>query len=111
MILPYVFFVMLAIRGLFLSGSELGIKYMFEPDWSKLWKPKIWLDALVQVFYQLSIASAGVINYSSKKPKNESFMSILYIVPLGLIICGLLSGLIIFMYVGHFCFEKGVAIN
>jgi len=84
---------------------------MFSPNWSKLAQPKIWLDAVVQAFYQLSIASAGIMNYSSKKPKNESFMSILLIVPLGLIFCGILSGLIIFMYVGHFCFEKGLEIS
>lgn len=84
---------------------------MFKPDWSKLAAPRIWMDALVQVFYQMSIASAGVMNYSGKKPKNEPFMSILYIIPIGLLICGVLSGLIIFMYVGHFCFERGLEIS
>lgn len=105
------FFLILAVRGLFLPGAEAGLVYMFSPKWAKLKEPRIWLDALVQVFFQLSTASAGVINYSSKKPKNESFISILYIVPIGLIVCGLLSGLIIFMYVGHFCFEKGIDIH
>lgn len=62
------------------------------------------MDALVQVFYQLSISTAGLLNYSSKKRKNDQLQKILFIVPIGLVACGLLSGLIIFMYVGHYCY-------
>lgn len=35
-IVPYFFLIMMAVRGWFLSGSEIGIKYLFEPDWSEL---------------------------------------------------------------------------
>lgn len=110
-ILPYIFIAVLTIRGLSLEGSEQGIKYLFAPDWSKLYQPRIWVDALVQVFYQTTVASGGVVCYGSRKPKNEPFLSILYIVPLGLILCGVLSGLVVFMYVGHFCHESGLQIH
>lgn len=110
-LLPYLFIGVLAVRGLSLEGSELGIQYLFEPDWSKLLRPKIWVEAMVQVFYQLSIGSGGMVYYASKKPKTEKFLSILYIVPLGLLICGILSGLIVFMYVGHFCHMNGLSIT
>jgi SNF family Na+-dependent transporter len=110
-VLPYVFITALTIRGWQLEGSELGIQYLFSPDWSKLLRPKIWIEALIQVFFQLAVASGGVICYGSKKPRNEPFLSILYIVPIGLIVCGLLSGLVVFMYVGHFCHTNGTSIN
>lgn len=77
-IVPYLFFIVLMVKGFFLSGSELGIKYLLEPDWSKLLGTKvivsitqIWIDAIVQVFFQTSISSAGLLNYSSKKPKRQ----------------------------------------
>jgi SNF family Na+-dependent transporter len=33
---PYFFFIVLAIRGIFLDGAIEGIKYLFVPDFSKL---------------------------------------------------------------------------
>lgn len=35
----------------------------------------------------------------------------MYIVPIGILVCGLLSGMIIFMYVGHYCYERQVLIS
>lgn len=35
-LMPYVLFLILAIRGLFLDGAMEGIKYLLVPDFSKL---------------------------------------------------------------------------
>ena len=72
---------------------------------------QIWVDATVQVFFQFSIASAGLINFASLKRKTESFTSILYLIPLSLILCGFLCGCVIFMYVGHFCQTENLLIS
>lgn len=34
---PFVFLLILLIRGLFLDGASEGLAYLFEPKWSKLW--------------------------------------------------------------------------
>ncbi len=68
-LLPYALFIILAIRGVFLSGAINGLKYLFIPDFSKLFAVEIWIDAIVQVFYQLSVASGGIVNLSSLKPR------------------------------------------
>ena len=67
--MPYVFFFILLIRGLFLSGAGTGLKYLLLPDFTKLFAVEIWIDAIVQVFYQMTVACSGIINLSSMKPK------------------------------------------
>lgn len=68
-LMPYIFFFILSIRGMFLSGAWQGLKYLFIPDFTKLFRAEIWIDALVQVFFQMTVACSGIINLSSLKPK------------------------------------------
>ena len=68
-LLPYVFFTILLLRGFFLSGAGTGLKYLLLPDFTKLFALEIWIDAIVQVFYQMTVACSGIINLSSMKPK------------------------------------------
>lgn len=53
----------------------------------------------------MSIAIAGIMNFSSLKPKKEKHLIGLYVIPLSLIVCGMLCALDVFMYLGHFCQE------
>ena len=102
-LMPYLFFIILGIRGLFLTGAIDGIKYLFIPDFRKLFQVEIWIDAVVQVFFQMTVACSGIINLSSLKPKKESFLIGIYIIPISLVICGMLCSINIFAYLGHFC--------
>ena len=68
-LMPYIFFFVLVIRAFFLSGAMTGLKYLLVPDFSKLFSSQIWIDAIVQVFYQMTVAVSGIVNLSSLKPK------------------------------------------
>lgn len=68
-LLPYFALLVLAIRGIFLNGAIDGLKYLFYPDFSKLFSTQIWVDAIVQVLYQMALAVGAIINMSSMKPK------------------------------------------
>lgn len=68
-LMPYALFMILAVRGLFLDGAMSGLKYLLVPDFSKLFAVEIWIDAIVQVFFQMTIAIGGIMNLSSLKPK------------------------------------------
>lgn len=68
-LMPYFFFFIMLIRALFLEGSGVGLKYLFVPDFTKLFAVDIWIDAIVQVFFQMTVACSGIINLSSLKPK------------------------------------------
>lgn len=110
-LMPYFFFVILGVRGLYLEGAMEGLKYLFVPDFTKLFRSEIWIDAIVQVFYQMTVAISGIINLSSMKPKKENFMIGIYIIPLSITLCGLLCAMNIFVYLGHFCQEASLSIS
>ena len=110
-LMPYFFFVVLAIRGVFLDGAGTGILYLLTPKLGKLFTAEIWIDAVVQVFYQMTVACSGIINLSSLKPKKQSYLEGVYIIPISLVVCGVLCSLNIFMYLGHFSQELGVEID
>ena len=40
---PYIFMLVLLIRGVTLDGAELGLKYYLLPDWSKLLETQVGL--------------------------------------------------------------------
>ncbi|XP_047461198.1 sodium-dependent neutral amino acid transporter B(0)AT1-like [Mugil cephalus] len=70
--LPYAVLTIFLIRGLTLKGSVEGIKFLFTPDLDELWNPSTWLDAGAQVFYSFSLASGGLISFSSYNPVHNN---------------------------------------
>lgn len=108
---PYLLLLILIVRGLYLPGALEGLAYLLKPDFGKLLTGSIWKDAAIQVFYQLSVASAGIINFASLKKKTEQFEDIIYIMPLGLMLCGLMSGMAIFIYLGYYSNVLNVSID
>lgn len=67
------FGVILAIRGVTLqpgvgnalyAGTE-GLNYLWTPDFSTIWSPKVWLAAAGQIFFTLSVGMGSIQCYSS----------------------------------------------
>lgn len=108
---PFVIFFLLVLRGLFLEGAWEGIVYLFKPNWSLIFTPSIWIDATTQVFYQLSIGMGTIINISSQKARRDDIVRSVILVPAGLVLCGILSALTIFIYLSHFCLINGLTIR
>lgn len=108
---PFALLTVLMLRGLFLSGSGLGLQYLFRPRWDKIWEGEIWTDAMVQVFYQMGVGVGALVCISSMNPRRQDLMKGIIFVPLGLITCGLLSAVTIFVYLSHFCSEVGLDIS
>jgi len=100
---PFVILTILVLRGLFLEGALDGILFLFKPKWEMLWDYSIWIDATTQVFYQLSLGNGTILNIATAKARREDLLKSVLIVPLGLVLCGLLSALTIFIYLSHFC--------
>ncbi|GGC69113.1 sodium-dependent transporter [Hoyosella rhizosphaerae] len=60
-----VLFLTLVIRSLFLDGAIDGLNAFFQPDWSLLTNPTVWIAAYGQIFFSLSIAFGIMITYAS----------------------------------------------
>ena len=71
---PYVLLTAFLIKGLSLPGSLEGIKFLFRPDFTKLWDGHVWLAAAEQIFYSLGLAGGSCIAMASYMPHQNNFL-------------------------------------
>lgn len=67
----FILFVILAIRVAFLPGAIEGYKFMFMPRWSALLDPMVWIWAMGQAFFSLSLTGSGMIVYGAYLSDDE----------------------------------------
>ena len=74
----FLIFLALAVRVAFLPGVSEGYRFMLIPRWEALKNPMVWITAMGQAFFSLSITGSGMIVYGAYLDDQES------VVPLGL---------------------------
>ena len=72
----FIIFVVLAIRVAFLPGAIDGYFFMFTPDWSALLNPMVWVWAMGQAFFSLSVTGSGMIVYGAYLDKKEDVVHV-----------------------------------
>jgi SNF family Na+-dependent transporter len=73
------FGVLLAIRGITLKSGNAGavydgtegLNYLWTPDFSSIWTPKVWLAAAGQIFFTLSVGMGSIQCYASYLRKRD----------------------------------------
>ncbi len=72
----FVIFLILAVRVAFLAGSGEGYAFMFTPRWEMLADPMIWIWAMGQAFFSLSVPGSGMIVYGAYLSKEEDVVGV-----------------------------------
>ncbi|WP_191561402.1 sodium-dependent transporter [Metabacillus idriensis] len=91
----FLLFIVLIVRSLALEGAMEGVRFLFQPDFSKLTSEVI-LAALGQSFFTLSVGVSVMVTYSSYLPKESNLpQSAISIVGMNIFIV-VLAGLAIF---------------
>ncbi|MDA3816899.1 MAG: sodium-dependent transporter [Prolixibacteraceae bacterium] len=90
-----VLIVILDIRAITLPGASEGLKFLFEPDFSKITGASI-LEALGQAFFSLSIGMGTLITYGSYINKKENLGQATVAVAFTDTIIAILAGVAIF---------------
>ena len=72
----FVIFVILAIRVSMLPGAAAGYEFMFTPDWSALKDPMVWIWAMGQAFFSLSVTGSGMIVYGAYLDDQEDVVHV-----------------------------------
>lgn len=105
--LLFIMTLVMVIRGVTLPGAAVGINYLLEPDFSRIFDAKVWTAAYGQIFFTLSIGFAIMIAYSSYLPKKSDIVNNAFMT--SLINCGysLLAGLATFSVLGHMAVTSG----
>jgi len=110
-IFPYLVLIIMFVRGVSLPGAIHGIKVFFTPDWSRLFKPQIWMDAAAQVFFSLSLGFGALIAYASCNPMDNKLMRDAYIIVIADSMTAVFGGVVIFSILGHRQYITGVPVD
>ncbi|MFR0770485.1 MAG: hypothetical protein ACLSHO_13560 [Dysosmobacter sp.] len=69
-------FLILAVRVALLPGAAEGYVFMFTPRWEALTNPMIWIWAMGQAFFSLSVTGSGMIVYGAYLSKDEDVVGV-----------------------------------
>ncbi len=94
--LPIICLLILAIKGMLMSGAMEGLTKFFVPDFSSLSSADIWIDAIGQVFYSLSIMMAIMVAYGSFLTEDSNIAKDSVIIAFSDFAISVLSGIVLF---------------
>jgi len=107
-IFPYVVMLILLGKALTLPGSLDGIIYFFTPQWDKILLPSVWMAAVTQMFFSLSVYFGIIAAYASYNKFDNNVQRDANIVTSLDTVASMLSGCTIFAIIGHLAHELGV---
>lgn len=95
-IIPVVLFAAMAVRGLFYPNAGEALAALFTPDFSCLLNPRMWLSALGQVFFSLSVAVGIMPAYGSYLPEGTDIFTCSLFIAAADFLVSLLSSVVLF---------------
>ncbi|XP_063874832.1 sodium-dependent nutrient amino acid transporter 1-like isoform X2 [Scylla paramamosain] len=98
---PYVSLVTLLLRGMTLPGAFDGMLYFITPNFKKLLDPYVWLAAVTQAFFSLSVGFGAVITLASYNSFCHDIYRDAWIISLADTFTSLLAGFTIFAILGN----------
>ena len=103
----FVIFVILAIRVSLLPGAAAGYRFMFTPDWAKLKDPMVWIWAMGQAFFSLSVTGSGMIVYGAYLDDKEDVVH----VAIRTAVCDTIAALVAALVIIPACFAYGLDVG
>lgn len=103
----FIIFVILAVRVAMLPGAAEGYRFMFTPRWEALKDPMVWVWAMGQAFFSLSVTGSGMIVYGAYLGDQEDVVHIAIRTALFDTIAALVAALVIIPA----CFAYGLDVG
>ncbi|XP_018020299.1 sodium- and chloride-dependent GABA transporter ine isoform X2 [Hyalella azteca] len=109
--LPYVFILVFLVRAVTLEGAGVGLKYLFQPEWSRLLDVQVWVYAAAQNFNSIGIGFGSMITFSSYNKFSNNLLTDVWIIALVNAGTSLLAGIIVFSTMGNIAYELDCSIT
>ena len=106
-----ILFIAMVVRALFLPGAIDGLNAFFTPEWGALANPSVWLAAVAQIFYSLSVAFGIMMTYASYLKKNANLTGAGLVAGFANSSFEILAGIGVFAALGFMAFGQGVQIS
>lgn len=104
-------FVFLVVRALFLPGAIDGLNAFFTPEWDALFDASVWLAALSQIFFSMSIAFGIMLTYASYLPKRSNLTGTGLVAGFANSSFEILAGIGVFATLGFMAHQQNVTID
>lgn len=98
--LPVIFLIAMAVKGCTMPGAMEGMKMLFVPKLSALSDASLWIDAVGQVFFSLSIMMAIMFAYGSYLDEGSNIAVDTFVIALSDAGVSVLSGIVMFSTMG-----------
>lgn len=95
-IIPIVLLLIMAGRGLLYENSAEALSALFIPDFSKLYKAELWVTALGQVFFSLSIVVGIMPAYGAYLPEKTNIFTCSLIIAAADFLVSVLAAVVLF---------------
>ncbi|MCK5833101.1 sodium-dependent transporter [bacterium] len=105
---PWLLLILFVIRGVTLDGAVDGIRYYLTPVWIKLLEPRVWLAAISQVFFSLTVGFGVMIAYGSFLDDEICIVSNAWIIGIADALTAIIGGFAVFGALGHKALIDGV---
>ncbi|MEC7838676.1 MAG: sodium-dependent transporter [Chlamydiota bacterium] len=108
--LPIILLVVLLSRTLFLPGAMDGLTFYLNPNFSALLDIEVWMAAVAQVFFTLSLGFGVMITYASYQDQKSDIIKSALITSIADVAIAFTAGLVIFSTVGYMAQASGESI-
>lgn len=98
--LPVILLIIMAVKGCLMPGAMDGLRKFFIPELSAFADASLWIDAVGQVFYSLSIMMAIMFAYGSYLDESSNLAADCFIIALSDAAVSVLSGIVMFSTMG-----------
>lgn len=108
--LPIFLLAVLMLRVVTLPGFLTGWFYYLKPDWSALLSTEVWIAAISQIFFTLTLAFGVMIAYASYKDEDEDVAKDSCITALANSAISIFAGFVVFGIIGYMATKTEISV-
>ena len=109
--LPYLLITILLIKGLTLEGASRGIEFFLKPNWKRLLDVNVWIEAVIQVVFQLGPAWGSLITMSRFNHFHHKVYRDAIVIPIGNLLTAIYGGIALFSILGHMSYKYNIPVE
>ena len=105
--LPVILLLFLFVRSLFLPGALSGLDFYLHPDYSAILDLDVWMAAITQIFFTLTLGFGVMITYASYQDTKSDIVKTALITSIADVSIALIAGFVVFTTIGHMAETSG----
>jgi len=110
-IFPYVVLSILCIKALTLEGASEGLRFLFTPQWERLYESQVWIDGGTQIFYSYGVGIGALLALGSYNKFHQNCHRDAIVVCTINTFTSFFSATVIFSILGYMAHAKGVDVG